>query len=142
VAEEWLPEVELGVPATLPADYVPEPEVRLEIYERLAKLAEPGAIDDLAEELDDRFGEPPPAAVNLLAAARLRLRWRELGIARLDVGPKAAAVTPRDPAAATAASSLRRSGERLLLERSTATDEERLAVAHDLLDALGFAHAA
>ena len=31
MAEEWSPELVLGVTALVPADYVPEPELRLEL---------------------------------------------------------------------------------------------------------------
>jgi transcription-repair coupling factor (superfamily II helicase) len=41
----------------------------------------------MTAELIDRFGELPEPARNLLQLARLRLRARELGIRRLDLGP-------------------------------------------------------
>lgn len=141
MAAEWLPELELVVPASLPTDHVPEPEVRLEIYERQAKLAEGSAIDELAEEVDDRFGDLPAPAANLLAAAHLRLRCREQGVARLEAGPKAAAATLRDGSTGPAPEALRHSGERLVLERGTAC-AERIAAAPDLLESLQIANAA
>jgi transcription-repair coupling factor (superfamily II helicase) len=78
-------EVELHVPAFLPDDYVADVHVRLGLYKRIA-AADPAALEELTAELVDRFGELPTAAGNLLGVARLKLRARELGVRRLDIG--------------------------------------------------------
>jgi transcription-repair coupling factor (superfamily II helicase) len=78
-------EVELHVPAFLPDDYVADVHVRLGLYKRIA-AADPAALEELTAELVDRFGELPAAAGNLLSVARLKLRARELGVRRLDLG--------------------------------------------------------
>jgi transcription-repair coupling factor (superfamily II helicase) len=78
-------EVELHLPAFLPDDYVADVHVRLGLYKRIA-AADVGALEELTAELVDRFGELPPAAGNLLKVARLKLRARELGVRRLDLG--------------------------------------------------------
>jgi transcription-repair coupling factor (superfamily II helicase) len=81
-------EVELRTPALLPESYVAEVPVRLALYKRLAAAPDNGAIDELTEELVDRFGPLPPPATNLLRVARLKLMARTLGIRRLDLGPQ------------------------------------------------------
>jgi transcription-repair coupling factor (superfamily II helicase) len=78
-------EVELHVPAFLPDDYVADVHVRLGLYKRIA-AADAGGLEELTAELVDRFGELPPSAANLLKVARLKLRARELGVRRLDLG--------------------------------------------------------
>ena len=78
-------EVELHVPAFLPDDYVADVHVRLGLYKRIA-AADAAGLDELTAELVDRFGELPAAAGNLLKVARLKLRARELGVRRLDLG--------------------------------------------------------
>jgi transcription-repair coupling factor (superfamily II helicase) len=78
-------EVELHVPAFLPDDYVADVHVRLGLYKRIA-AADPAILDELTAELVDRFGELPAAAGNLLKVARLKLRARQLGVRRLDLG--------------------------------------------------------
>jgi transcription-repair coupling factor (superfamily II helicase) len=78
-------EVELHVPAFLPDDYVADVHVRLGLYKRIA-AADAARLDELTAELVDRFGELPAAAGNLLKVARLKLRARELGVRRLDLG--------------------------------------------------------
>jgi transcription-repair coupling factor (superfamily II helicase) len=78
-------EVELHVPAFLPDDYVADVHVRLGLYKRIA-AADAGGLEELTAELIDRFGELPTSAANLLKVARLKLRARELGVRRLDLG--------------------------------------------------------
>ncbi len=78
-------EVELHVPAFLPADYVADVHVRLGLYKRIA-AADAAGLEELTAELVDRFGELPASAANLLKVARLKLRARQLGVRRLDLG--------------------------------------------------------
>ena len=84
-------EVELRVPALLPDDYVPDVHLRLALYQRLG-AASASELADMHGELLDRFGPLPPAADNLLQLAQLRLRARELGLRRLDLGPQGGSV--------------------------------------------------
>jgi transcription-repair coupling factor (superfamily II helicase) len=58
------------------------------MYKRLAAAPDNAAIDELTEEIVDRFGPLPPPATNLLRVARLKLTARALGIRRLDLGPQ------------------------------------------------------
>ena len=67
------------------AEFTP---VRLAMYKRLAAAPDNAAIDELTEEVVDRFGPLPPPATNLLRVARLKLTARALGIRRLDLGPQ------------------------------------------------------
>jgi len=79
-------EVELRLPALLPESYVADVPVRLALYKRLAAAPDNAAIDELTEEIVDRFGPLPPPATNLLRVARLKLQARAIGIRRLDLG--------------------------------------------------------
>jgi transcription-repair coupling factor (superfamily II helicase) len=79
-------EVELRLPALLPESYVADVPVRLALYKRLAASPDNPAIDQLTEEIVDRFGPLPPPATNLLRVARLKLAARAIGIRRLDLG--------------------------------------------------------
>jgi transcription-repair coupling factor (superfamily II helicase) len=139
VEEDWSPELELGTAYLLPADYVPESELRLDLYARLARLAGEDEADELAEEIADRFGPLPAPAQEVLDTARLRQRCRQLGVLRLEAGPKAIAATFRDPAAAErrfgkVAEPLSWNGERLIYRKETASPAERLAAAGALLE--------
>ena len=69
---------------------------------------------------------------NLLALARLAVLCRRLGVARLEVGPQAAAASFRGPAP-PAAAPLEPSKGRLILRRESADAAARLKVAEAVL---------
>jgi transcription-repair coupling factor (superfamily II helicase) len=81
-------EVELRLPALLPESFVADVPMRLALYKRLAAAPDNAAVDELTEEIVDRFGPLPPPATNLLRVTRLKLAARQIGIRRLDLGPQ------------------------------------------------------
>lgn len=87
-AEDWSPEVRIGLNGRVPADYIPEPEIRLSLYTRLLRLRDEAEIDALRDEVEDRFGPPPEAVEALFTLARLRTGCLTLGIVRLSGGPQ------------------------------------------------------
>jgi transcription-repair coupling factor (superfamily II helicase) len=136
-AESWIPELRLGVSGRLPEAWVPEEDVRANLYLRVARLASAGEEEALAAELEDRFGTLPEEAVRLLALARIRRLAREAGIARVDAGPAAIALTPRSGRRVAAkAHGLEKKDDRLLLRRPTEADDARLEIVAELLEAL------
>jgi transcription-repair coupling factor (superfamily II helicase) len=77
-------EVELGVAALLPEDYVPDVHLRLVLYKRIAGTKNAEALEDLQVELIDRFGLLPPQAQTLFRVAGIRQRAAHLGIRRIE----------------------------------------------------------
>jgi len=77
-------EIDLHVPALLPADYVADVHLRLALYQRMA-AGDALQLQDMEGELVDRFGPLPVAARNLLKLAELRVQARALGLRRLDL---------------------------------------------------------
>jgi transcription-repair coupling factor (superfamily II helicase) len=77
-------EVNLHVPALLPAIYCSDVHERLALYKRLADAASREELDALREELVDRFGELPEPARALLECHQVRVAARALGVARID----------------------------------------------------------
>jgi transcription-repair coupling factor (superfamily II helicase) len=92
-------ELQLGTPALIPVDYVPEPEIRIALYRRLLALTDRAEVTEFAEELVDRFGRMPAPVEALIGLADLRRRCCALGILRLEAGPKAVAIEFQDDAA-------------------------------------------
>ena len=72
--------VDLGVPASIPNDYVTDLPTRLGIYQRVVRLKDLHGVDEMESELRDRFGPLPWQVQNLLYVARLKLLARESGI--------------------------------------------------------------
>ena len=79
------PDVHFDQPTRFPDDYVVDDGTKLELYRRLARAAGPGDIDDLRDELRERFGPPPEATSNLLDMSRLRVLGAVLGVQNIVV---------------------------------------------------------
>ncbi len=95
-------EINLHVPALLPADFCGDVHERLSIYKRLANCATQDKIDDIQEELIDRFGKLPDPVKALIETHRLRIAAKTVGIVKIDVHGEAAtlqfmAQPPIDP---------------------------------------------
>ena len=80
-------EVDLGVPALLPEDYVPDVHQRLILYKRISNAGSSEALRDLKIELIDRFGLLPVQTERLFEVMRLRQRCETLGIDRMELNP-------------------------------------------------------
>ncbi|HJV87079.1 MAG TPA: transcription-repair coupling factor [Noviherbaspirillum sp.] len=83
-------EINLHVPALLPQDYCGDVHERLSIYKRLANCETQTAIDDLQEELIDRFGKMPDATRALIETHRLRIAAVPVGIVKIDAHAESA----------------------------------------------------
>src|ERR1035438_595090 len=71
--------------ASLPHNYVTEPQHRVEIYRKLAQANEKSALDNLQKELRDRFGPLPPAVELLLQVAELKILASEKAVSAIEV---------------------------------------------------------
>ncbi|WP_044024550.1 transcription-repair coupling factor [Actinobacillus ureae] len=79
-------EIELRIPALLPDDYVPDVNMRLSFYKRIASAESVDALKDLKVELIDRFGLLPEATKNLFQITQLRHLATPLGLKKVDAG--------------------------------------------------------
>lgn len=85
VKEQGPPEIRIDLPvdAHLPDDYVPEQQLRLEAYRRLATTSLHEEVDDVSGEWEDRFGPLPEPARALLAVAHLRVEAIRVGLTEI-----------------------------------------------------------
>ncbi len=83
-------EINLHTPALLPADFCGDVHERLSIYKRLANCTAQEKIDDMQEEMIDRFGKLPEAAQALIETHRLRVAAKAVGIVKIDAHSEAA----------------------------------------------------
>lgn len=76
-----LPDVvmELPVSAYIPEGYMPEQE-KIYVYRRIKDATSLKVIDDLQDELEDRFGKFPPSLESLLDIGRARILAANLGL--------------------------------------------------------------
>ncbi|EDY86715.1 transcription-repair coupling factor [gamma proteobacterium HTCC5015] len=82
------PTIDLGIPALLPSDFVPDVHMRLMLYKRIAGAEDAEALKDIQVELIDRFGLLPDAAKNLMAVSDFKLQAKRLGLTKIDAGRK------------------------------------------------------
>ncbi len=81
-------EIELRIPALLPDDYIPDVSLRLSLYKKIASSQDQNDLDDAQIELIDRFGLLPEPAKNLIKLTKLKIKASQLGIRKLESGPK------------------------------------------------------
>ena len=134
-ADHWTPELNLEAVGGLPETWIPETEVRLALYGRLARLRGSAALDAFEAELEDRFGVLPTEAQALIEVSRLRDLARAAGIARVDAGPAAIALTPRVAGLAPVPELSEHKGRWIAAERIEDATERRARVV-ELLETL------
>ncbi len=140
-------EVDLGLAALIPEDYLPDVDARLVLYKRIAGAADRAALRELEAELVDRFGPLPRPLRHLLELTALRRRAEALGIQRVEAGPRGGRLVfgeaPRiDPARLVALvqgepGRYRLDGQReLRFEAALEGEEARIAAVAALLEAI------
>jgi transcription-repair coupling factor (superfamily II helicase) len=77
-------QLNLGLNIRIPGNYVPEENQRLQMYKRVARVESESQLTDVAAELEDRYGPPPPAVRNLLDYASLKLLCTKVGVNAIE----------------------------------------------------------
>ena len=76
--------VDLPLAVGIPAEYIPDQDLRLRLYRRIADLRDETEIDALASEFKDRFGELPEMTANLFYQMRVKLRAEKAGLSSIN----------------------------------------------------------
>ncbi len=77
--------IEFDGPALLAQDYIDDSDLRYHFYRKLSLAEDMEEIDQLTEELTDRFGAVPKASRNLFEIARLKILSRSARFNRLII---------------------------------------------------------
>ncbi len=72
--------IDLKLDAFIPADYVSDDRQRIAIYRRMNLLSTRQEVDDMRNELRDRFGDPPGQLAKLFDVLYLKVKAREAGV--------------------------------------------------------------
>lgn len=83
-------EIDLGIPAVIPEDYVYDVHLRLILYKRIASAKTTTELDELKVEFIDRFGLLPDATKNLFQITELRLLAEQVGLEKIDANDNGA----------------------------------------------------
>jgi transcription-repair coupling factor (superfamily II helicase) len=78
------PEIRLGISAYFPDDYIPDVNQRLFFYKRLASLRNPLELEEIKEEIRDRFGPYGAAVENLFLVMNLRRVLKEFLVQQIS----------------------------------------------------------
>jgi transcription-repair coupling factor (superfamily II helicase) len=76
--------VDLPIPVSLPATYIPERQTRTRLYRRLADLRSQAEVDALTEEFIDRFGPLPEETRNLFYQLKIKLLAEQAGLVSIS----------------------------------------------------------
>jgi transcription-repair coupling factor (superfamily II helicase) len=77
---DFEPELKLGIPAYIPDSFVPDENERLVLYRRMARAQGVADLDEVRDEMRDRFGPVPTLVENLIKAMNVRRQMKELMI--------------------------------------------------------------
>ncbi len=77
-------EIDLGIPALIPDDYVYDIHQRLMLYKRISSASDQATLDELRVELIDRFGLLPDYLKNLFSVTEIKLVAQNMGITSIE----------------------------------------------------------
>jgi hypothetical protein len=103
---ETAPEIRIDLAIAIPRDYVPEEEIRIDLYRRLARLNSESEASDLANEIADRFGPLPDPVRDIIDFCAIRAQCASSHVRKLEAGPSGIAVTFEDRETRTLEASL------------------------------------
>lgn len=92
IEDDFSPQISMGFPVIIPQSYVPELDLRMELYHRASELTDEKEVESFAVEMADRFGAIPKEVENLFSTLKLKVLAKKANIERLDVGPKGAVI--------------------------------------------------
>jgi transcription-repair coupling factor (superfamily II helicase) len=76
--------VDLPLAVGIPEEYIPDQDLRLRLYRRIADLRDETELDALGSEFRDRFGPLPEMVQNLLYQMRVKLRAERGGLSAVS----------------------------------------------------------
>ena len=140
-------EINLHAPALLPDDYCGDVHLRLSFYKKLATAKTTEQVDNLLEEIVDRFGKLPPQAQTLIDVHRLRVLAKPYGVVKVDAAPGVITITfqknpPIDSMKIIALIQKHKhiklaGNEKLRIERELPEARDRAQMVRDILKSLG-----
>lgn len=93
---EWSPQISLGMSVMIPEHYVPDLQVRMQLYRQLGDLTDTRDIDAAGAELIDRFGPLPDEVEALLKIILVKALCRQANVEKVDAGPKGVVISLRN----------------------------------------------
>ena len=92
VTHRALPPFDVAVDAYIPEEYVLSETQKITLYKRIGSARSVEEVDELGDEITDRFGRPPAPVRRLLEIMRLRALGAEAGARRISATRQAVAI--------------------------------------------------
>jgi transcription-repair coupling factor (superfamily II helicase) len=96
IADQWSPQINIGASVLIPENYVPDLNVRMALYRRLATIETRPEIERFAAELIDRFGKLPEEVQHLFDIVAIKQLCRIAQVEKIDAGPKGGTISFRN----------------------------------------------
>jgi transcription-repair coupling factor (superfamily II helicase) len=77
--------IELPLSSEIPASYIPDQELRLTLYRRIASLRSEEDLTLTEIEFADRFGEPPQGVKDLLFQMKIKILGEKVGLESISI---------------------------------------------------------
>jgi transcription-repair coupling factor (superfamily II helicase) len=144
LGDQWSPQINIGTSVLIPEAFVPDLNVRMSLYRRLATIEDRNEIDRFAAELIDRFGALPDEVKHLLEIVAIKALCRVALVEKVDAGPKGAMLSFRNNTFPNAAGLVRliaehsstmkvRPDQKVVIARDWPTAEDRLKGTQNVL---------
>ncbi|MBQ8043967.1 MAG: transcription-repair coupling factor [Clostridia bacterium] len=77
--------ISLDVSANIPNEYISDSMIKIEMYQKLSNANNDEEIQNVIDELIDRFGDIPQETLNLVEIVRIRNKCKEIGIDEVKI---------------------------------------------------------
>lgn len=85
--------IELILTANIPSWYINDEEIKLQMYKKIATIEKDEDLDEIFDELLDRFGDVPRETENLLLLSQIRSIAGDVGVKRIYESQKKIMIT-------------------------------------------------
>jgi transcription-repair coupling factor (superfamily II helicase) len=89
VIPRTLPELDVNIDAYIPEAYVPSETQKITLYKRISSVKTIEEVEEMAEEIEDRFGPMPAPVKRLLDVMRVRAKAADFGVKRMAAAKSA-----------------------------------------------------
>ena len=76
-------QIDLNVTSYIPDDYIQDANQKIEIYQKIALCRNEKDIQNIIDEIIDRFGNIPKELENLIAIARIKYLAKSLNVSKI-----------------------------------------------------------
>jgi len=77
--------ISLDVSANIPSDYISDSVIKIEMYQKLSNATNEVEIQNVVDELIDRFGDIPKETLNLIEIVRIRNKCKEIKVDEVKI---------------------------------------------------------